>query len=311
MGSLNALVAETRTGYTQPDEILRLCVTSGCRVRVLTIGATGQFAGLAVPALVSHGLHVRALVHDPAKADQLAGTGVDETVLGDLRDIESMRAALRGTDGLFLVIPAFAEDSAELGTALVTAAQQTGVRRVVLSGVYHPSLSLVNHASMRPIEEALYHSDLEFTVLQPAMFMQGMAGAWTAALAAGVFATPYSKDSLMTFVDYRDVAEVAAIAFATGDLVNGTFELAAGGMFTRNQLAEIMSRYAGRQVVAVDLDPAAALAGLQDGYLRDGLNRMFADYTAHGFHGGNNLVLRTILGRTPRSLEDFFAELSR
>jgi hypothetical protein len=26
----------------------------------------------------------------------------------------------------------------------------------VFSGVYHPSLSLVNHASMRPIEEALY-----------------------------------------------------------------------------------------------------------------------------------------------------------
>ncbi len=30
----------------------------------------------------------------------------------------------------------------------------------------------------------------------------------------------------MTFVDYRDVAEVAAIAFSSDDLVNGTFELA-------------------------------------------------------------------------------------
>jgi hypothetical protein len=29
---------------------------------------------------------------------------------------------------------------------------------------------------------------------------------------------------------------------------------------------------------------------------------MFADYTAHGFHGGNSLALRTILGRLPRSL---------
>jgi uncharacterized protein YbjT (DUF2867 family) len=308
---LNPLVEETRTGYTQPDESLRLGGTSGCRVRVLTIGATGQFAGLAVPALVSRGLHVRALVHDPAKADQLAATGVDETVMGDLRDIGSMRAALRGTDAVFLVIPAFAEDSAELGTALVRAAQQTGVRRVVLSGVYHPSLSLVNHSSMRPIEEALYHSDLEFTILQPAMFMQGLASAWTAALAAGVFAMPYSKDSLMTFVDYRDVAEVAAIAFTTGDLVNGTFELAAGGMITREQLAEVISRYAGRQVVAVDLDPVAALASLGDDFQRDGLKRMFADYTTYGFHGGNNLVLRTILGGNPRSLEDFFAELSR
>ena len=32
---------------------------------------------------------------------------------------------------------------------------------------------------------------------------------------------------------------------------------------------------------------------------------------AHGFHGGNNLTLCTVLGRAPRSLDDFFAELAR
>jgi uncharacterized protein YbjT (DUF2867 family) len=35
-------------------------------MRVLAIGATGQFAGLVVPALVSRGVQVKALVHDPA-----------------------------------------------------------------------------------------------------------------------------------------------------------------------------------------------------------------------------------------------------
>jgi hypothetical protein len=45
--------------------------------------------------------------------------------------------------------------------------------------------------------------------------------------------------------------------------------------------------------------------------MKDGLIAMFADYTAHGFHGGNSLALRTILGRAPRSPEDFFAELAR
>ena len=50
---------------------------------------------------------------------------------------------------------------------------------------------------------------------------------------------------------------------------------------------------------------------MPDGPEKDGLRAMFADYTAHGFHGGNSLVLRTILGRPPRSLENFFAELAR
>ena len=177
--------------------------------------------------------------------------------------------------------------------------------------MYHPSLALVNHASTRPVEEALYHSDLEFTVLQPAMFMQGLLGGWQSAVTDGVFVAPYSKDSTMTFVDYRDVAEAAAVAFATDDLVNGTFELAAGGMVTRTGLAALMSRYAGREVTARDVAPGDAVRQMPAGPMKDGLLAMFGDYTAHGFRGGNSLILRTILGRTPRSLDDFFAELGR
>ncbi|HUK69534.1 MAG TPA: hypothetical protein VLW50_12415 [Streptosporangiaceae bacterium] len=110
--------------------------------------------------------------------------------------------------------------------------------------MYHPSLSLVNHASMRPVEEALYRSDLQFTILQPAMFMQGPLGGWRSAVDNGIFVMPYSKDSTTTFVDYRDVAEAAAVALTTEGLVNGTFELAVGGMVTPAEIAALMTRYA-------------------------------------------------------------------
>jgi hypothetical protein len=82
-------------------------------------------------------------------------------------------------------------------------------------------------------------------------------------------------------------------------------------MVTGSELAALMTRYAGRVVGAQDGDPCIALRGLPDASLRDGLLAMFADYTAHGFHGGNSLALRAILGGTPRSLNDFFAELAR
>jgi uncharacterized protein YbjT (DUF2867 family) len=42
-------------------------------------------------------------------------------------------------------------------------------------------------ASMQPAEEALYRSDLEFTVFQPAMFIQGLLGGWQSAVEKGVF----------------------------------------------------------------------------------------------------------------------------
>jgi hypothetical protein len=72
-----------------------------------------------------------------------------------------------------------------------------------------------------------------------------------------------------------------------------------------------MSRYAGREVTARDVEPGDAVRQMPAGPMKDGLLAMFADYTAHGFRGGNSLALRTILGRAPRSLEDFFAELGR
>lgn len=280
-------------------------------MRVLAIGATGQFAGLVVPELVAKGLTVRALVHDPAKADRARDLGADETVPGDLRDRASIDEALAGVDGVFHVTPAFAPDSAALGVNMVEAAVAANVRRFVFSGVYHPSLSLVNHASMRPVEEAIYRSGMQFTILQPAMFMQGLAGSWREAARSGRFAAPYSRDSAMSFVDYRDVAEAAALAFAGDDLVNGTFELAAGGMLTRSDIAAIMSRLAGRAVVAEDVAPEVALDGMPAGPMRDGLTAMFDDYTAHGLHGGNDLVLRTVLGRAPRTLGDYLGELAR
>jgi hypothetical protein len=55
------------------------------------------------------------------------------------------------------------------------------------------------------VEEALYRSDLEFTVLQSAMFMQGLIGGWRSAVEEGVFVMSYSRESAMTFVGYRDV----------------------------------------------------------------------------------------------------------
>lgn len=37
---------------------------------------------------------------------------------------------------------------------------------------------------------------------------------------------------------------------------------------------------------------------------------MMAHYDEHGFPGGNALVLRAILGREPRTLEQYFRDLA-
>jgi len=277
-------------------------------MKVLATGATGQFAGHVVSALVERGIDVRAVVHDPNKADIARSYGATETISADFTDRASLDAALDGVDGAFLITPAFHPQATQLGLTFVEAAiAARDVGKVVYNGVYHPSLALVNHASTRPIEAALYASELDFTVLQPAMYMQGLDSAYEQALSDGTIIFPWSKHSKMTYVDYRDVAEAAAIAFTDPRLSYGTFELAAGGMIDRVELARLISRAARCTVTALDMPAPPAQSPDQP----DGLAAMFGDYNHHGFHGGNPLALHTILQRTPRSITDYIDELAR
>jgi uncharacterized protein YbjT (DUF2867 family) len=288
---------------TQQQEIVEKSVDG---VKVLATGATGTYAGLVVPAFVERGLEVRAVVHDPSKADIARAHGAAETVQADLADPASLQRALDGVDGVFLITPAFHPQAARLGLNMVRAAEAVGVPKLVYNGVYHPSLGLLNHATTRPVEEALYASDLDFTVLQPAMYLQALTPLYRQALSTGAVVMPWSKHSKMTYVDYRDVAEAVALAFTDERLSCGTFELAAGGMIDRTEIAELMSRVAGRTLVAQDLP---------DGFQQppgepEALAVMFEDYDLHGFHGGNSLVLQTVLQREPRSVAAFIAELA-
>jgi uncharacterized protein YbjT (DUF2867 family) len=282
-------------------------------VRVLMIGATGRFAGHVVPELIKRGIWVRALVRS-REAERIArGRGADETVLGDLEDARGLISAAVGADGVFYIGPAFHPRESAMGVTMVNAAKAAGVRKFVYSAVMHPSLSkLTNHAAKRPVEEALYESGMAFTVLQPAMFMQNIETDWPRILETGVYALPYSQRARVCYVDYRDVAEAAALAFVTERLDNGVYELSAPGMYSRVQVAGMMSEALGRRIEAsrIDFDEWADGAGLPEGPRRRGMQRLYANYDQYGFHGGNGLVLRSVLGREPRALRQYFRELA-
>src|SRR3954464_12773261 len=65
---------------------------------VLVVGATGGIGRRVVAAAQQHGLDVRALVRDPARAERLL-PGAD-LVTGDLEKPDTLRAAVSGVDGV-------------------------------------------------------------------------------------------------------------------------------------------------------------------------------------------------------------------
>jgi uncharacterized protein YbjT (DUF2867 family) len=170
--------------------------------------------------------------------------------------------------------------------------------------VIHPILSaLRNHQAKQPVEEAILSSGMEFTFLHPAVFFQNLTGSWPRVVETGVFAEPWSTETKFSRVDFRDVAEVAALALTEDRLVYGTFELCSDGRLNRHDVAALMSDVLGRPIKAERIDPnalgneAAAMKPMFDWYDRHELN-------------GNALILRTILGREPRTLKQFISELA-
>lgn len=68
-------------------------------MRILVTGATGKVGSRLAKRLAQRGDHVRALVRDPARATDLRG-GEIELARGDLLDVSSLAAAVRGVDAV-------------------------------------------------------------------------------------------------------------------------------------------------------------------------------------------------------------------
>jgi NAD(P)H dehydrogenase (quinone) len=96
----------------------------------LISGATGTTGRAAVTALRQAGKRVRALVHrEDARAEALREQGA-ETVVGELLDLDQVRAALEGVRGAFFVYP-FKPGLIEAAAFFAQAAIEAGVESIV------------------------------------------------------------------------------------------------------------------------------------------------------------------------------------
>ena len=277
---------------------------------VLAVGAAGSSASLVVPELARRGARVRGLIRNLEQGDAVRENGAAEVAVGDLRDQASLVAALENVDSVFYIAPAFIPDEAEVGWGVVDAAKRADVRRFVFSAVIHPVISaLDNHIAKVPVEEAIIESGMEYAILQPGgLFFQNLAGSWQRVVETGVFAEPWSTETRFSRVDYRDVAEVAAIALTEDRLLYGTYQLCAEGILDRNDVARLMGDVLGREIEAARLDPDE-VAPEDDGGQPSPMRRMFDWYDERGLLG-NPLTLRAILGREPRTLRSYLEELA-
>jgi uncharacterized protein YbjT (DUF2867 family) len=150
-------------------------------VTILVVGATGDLGGLIAHNLLDQGAGVRILVREGSSYEELVEAGAD-TVIGDLKDAGSLRAACAGTETVITTANSVGrggEDTVESvdrkgNRDLIEAAAAAGVGRFVFISALGASASSPNPLlrAKGEAEEALRASGMTWTILQPNIYME-------------------------------------------------------------------------------------------------------------------------------------------
>src|SRR5882672_12327475 len=277
---------------------------------IAVFGATGQQGGGVVRALQASGqFKVRALSRNPGKHRELA----DEAVEADLNRPETLKAALEGAHGVFLVTN-FRESGADevrQATAAVRAAKNAGVKHFIWStlpnveaisgGKFHVP-HFTGKAKVDSIVKAAGFASHTF-VIAP-FYFQNLAGAFgPQKLPDGSFGWAIPLDPDVRCIHMGDIGELGNIvagAFVHPDEAgNGEYLPLVGDFMSFNDIVDTLNRQGHnfsftqvpREVFATFFPAAAEMAA------------MFGYFQAHTYLGSDShdqiALANKIAGRQP------------
>jgi uncharacterized protein YbjT (DUF2867 family) len=281
---------------------------------ILITGAGGKTGRAVIKALVARGAKVRAFVRNPSHEATLKALGADNIVFGAMDDPQALARAAQGAEALYHICPNVSPYEIAFGKAMIEAATQARVRRFVYHSVLHPQIeAMPHHWNKMRVEEMLFGSNLDITILQPTAYMQNSVAEWERMRGDGIYRVPYPIETRLSLIDLDDVAAAAALVLTGGGHGGATYELAATAPLSQIEIAETFGRALQRDVRA-EAEPVTAWAerarhaGMDD-HQRGTLIKMFEAYARDGLKGSPN-VLGWLLGRPPTSLAAFAARIA-
>jgi uncharacterized protein YbjT (DUF2867 family) len=281
---------------------------------ILVTGAAGKTGQAVVRALITRQVSVRALVHRPEQEHVVRQLGAHDVVAGDMRSPADMARAVRGVGAIYHICPNVHPDEVGIGQVVIAAGRRARVQHLVYHSVLHPQTeAMPHHWQKLRVEEQLLASGLNYTILQPAAYMQNVMARWHSIVEEGIYPIPYPAETRLSLVDLEDVAEVAALTLVGPDHGGATYELVGTEALSQIEVAQILSQQLGHpvdtRVVSIpDWEREARDAGLGD-YQVNTLARMFSYYARYGFWGHPG-VLGWLLDRSPTSFAAFVERIA-
>jgi NAD(P)H dehydrogenase (quinone) len=281
---------------------------------ILVTGAGGKTGKAVLQALVARGAAVRAFVRSAAHHAALKAIGVHDVEVGEMDDPRAWSQAIRGTSAVYHICPNLSPHELPFAKALVAVAANSGVPRLVYHSVLHPQIEAMPHhwAKLR-VEEMLFGSGLDVTILQPTAYMQNSLTEWDRMAGDGIYRVPYPVETKLSLVDLGDVAEAAALVLTANGHSGATYELVGTLPMSQIEIAETFGR-ALQSAVRAEAEPVEAWterarSAAVDDYQLETLAKMFQAYARDGLCGNPN-VLGWLLKRPPTSLAAFAARMA-
>ncbi|GAA2124786.1 SDR family oxidoreductase [Glycomyces algeriensis] len=209
---------------------------------ITVTGATGNVGRPLVELLLAAGEQVNTVSRGEAE------TGKYVThYRADLSEPTTLKAALEGSDALFLLTAGEFIVNGDMG-AVMEVARSSGVRRVVLLSSH--GVGTGRHRAN--LEEAVRDSGLEWTMLRPGNFATN-AFAWAASVRERrVVEAPFGGTAIPA-VDPADIAAVAALALREPGHASEVYTLTGPAAITPRQQAAAIADAVGEPVAFTEL----------------------------------------------------------
>jgi uncharacterized protein YbjT (DUF2867 family) len=274
-------------------------------MRILVTGATGHVGPELISLLLERGHSVRAVARNRSNPPDV-GEDV-ETFAGDLRDAETLRPALVGVDGVFL-LSGYDDDG------LVRQMRAADVSRAaLLSSSAAPTGDLSNAVAAYHVrsERAIEQAGIPVAFLRPNSFMSN-ALRWRPQIRSGAPIREPFADVAIATNDPRDVAAVATVALLADAPESRAYRITGPEALRAGERVAILSEALGRDLPFEPLANDAARIEMSANMPPEYVDAFFEFFVEGSIDETTVLpTVAEVTGRPPRTFQQWAQEHAR
>jgi uncharacterized protein YbjT (DUF2867 family) len=221
---------------------------------LLIVGATGTLGRQIARRALDEGYQVRCLVRSLRKAAFLKEWGA-ELVVGNLSTPSTLTTALEGVTAVIDAATARATDGSSIKQVdwegkvnLIRAAVEAKVDKFVFFSILgaekYPNVPLME--IKRCTELFLAESGLNYTILRPCGFMQGLIGQYAIPILEGQAVWMTGETSPIAYMDTQDVAKFAVRALSVEETNKRSFPIVGTRAWNGKEIISFCERQSGK-----------------------------------------------------------------